>query len=623
MKRNKAIVIGLLAVLLLAGAGSWGYFEATRLERTLDDVYYEPSGEALAYLANHAEDPRVLEVLQDLIHTFAWTEIEADLAIQRTWLRQIAAVFTAQPPALDPDLLYSSFVARGKFDLPEIVKWMPVAPDDPKIAGPIWTILQAIGEDPETWPNGSDSEREFAGQVLRGVLAELAERGLADETRIQQALVPIALRFDLPQAGAGRQGLVEDAASADRVVAYFRAAISNRESEAVLNLLLEGEGGDLAELGPAGRAVFLRVLVNCSQAGYSAAARCLDRTLALGPAAGAELRALAAASEDAGFQEDAEALAAELGDSSTAVAAVVARIERRLPAKPWSVLELQRPYAYLPGATPAALSIMLAEPVAQLTAIGPDGATPLIALLFEDEERSLNRQALVVAATQAAAAIDPGLLADAVARQFRSFEPAARDMEARRQTNAPVAVSDARYYLSEASLLIRSLDALRDAPAGQAVDVAFFEALSCPVASFSEYASKILRERVDGDAFADALFVFLAQKEQYSRFEINRYIAALTGYDAIAAGIARNLDGLLARAKGRPERVFWAYKLIGLEALAQVGTPDEVALLEAYAADRSSYIDFTTDALTGAQVEEITRTFSDLVQRSIDAIGQR
>jgi hypothetical protein len=148
-------------------------------------------------------------------------------------------------------------------------------------------------------------------------------------------------------------------------------------------------------------------------------------------------------------------------------------------------------------------------------------------------------------------------------------------------------------------------------------------ALSCPDREFSKYATRVLREKLTGDQFADALFGFLARRDSFLVAEVDIYVAALAGYKDIAPAVARNLEILLGRVDNKPDSVFWIYKVIAITALDQTGSPRQIPLLKIYAKDKGRYIRRTTTASAASDPGEETLYFSDLAKSAIQSILDR
>ena len=149
-------------------------------------------------------------------------------------------------------------------------------------------------------------------------------------------------------------------------------------------------------------------------------------------------------------------------------------------------------------------------------------------------------------------------------------------------------------------------------------------ALSIPDPEFSKRASQALRSTLDAGEFADALFGFLAVRERYLVSEVDVYRNALVSYEGSAPAIERNLERLLAKARGIPERVPWILKVIGVAALGEVGNASARPLLEQYARDTGSYLYIQTRAGRSRATEDAeTRRFDELAAQALESIGSR
>lgn len=619
MKHERTILVGLAVLVVAAGASTYAYLETTRLDRLLDTMYRGVSAVDMAYLADHVEEPGVRDALvNELIIRAGPGEIWGDHPEQ---MREVARGLKANPPWPDPDILRAAVLADIKYDVPEMLEWIVLSEGEAQIDETLYEILREMGELPNYWPTDRPEDVAWAKLSLDGVLKQLEARGSADQARIDLAMIPIAERFDFVEADV----------STETLAAYFTGAFTDPNAASLRDLFLGSAGERLRDSDAAGREAYLSILVTCAQQGGNIRMRCLRAVSALGPDAEDDLAALAEASDDPAFRDAAEALVADIGDSTAIVQMIVSQIEERMPPEPWGRLDLIGPMADKLGPPTAPLMVKLRVPIEDLTALGPGAAPDVLALVFADPDGAseapdiwtLKRDALVAAATHAGAAMDPGLMSQAVADRFRQFSASTLDLAAMESAGNPIPDALSQKHFSESKLLLWSLEALKGAPQNQDVDFAFLEALSSPVEDFSRTATRILRQRMDGDTFADALFAFLAQRSEYSRYEISVYRQSLTGYPESAAGIARNMDRLLTDVGGQPEFVFWAYKVIGLEALAEVGTRDHIALLLTYAGDESGYIDVTTNRDTGELIEETERSFAELAQKAIDAIEKR
>lgn len=152
-------------------------------------------------------------------------------------------------------------------------------------------------------------------------------------------------------------------------------------------------------------------------------------------------------------------------------------------------------------------------------------------------------------------------------------------------------------------------------------------ALSIPERGFSEYASNTLRKTLSAREFADALFGFLAVRKSYLVIEVDAYRDALLSYEGVSPAIEANLAGMLAAARGRPERVPWILKVIAISALGAVGGTSARPVLEQYADDGGSYLEFSAPSDEPLEdeppAEAVERPFETLALCALRAIDAR
>lgn len=124
---------------------------------------------------------------------------------------------------------------------------------------------------------------------------------------------------------------------------------------------------------------------------------------------------------------------------------------------------------------------------------------------------------------------------------------------------------------------------------GVAADV-YFRALSSPDPEVSGMAATWIKSNLPRDLAIDGLFRYMAAKQQYQQREIDIYVAVIEQFGAEASAVvAKNLDALLAAAK-KPDKVFWAHKVVGLTALQKIGQPAAAPTVKKFQADKESYL---------------------------------
>jgi hypothetical protein len=256
-----------------------------------------------------------------------------------------------------------------------------------------------------------------------------------------------------------------------------------------------------------------------------------------------------------------------------------------------------------------------ARDVALLLAAG-GSAFPAV----EAQYRSTRHPGVMTVAAFVLSKGSPQRLSSAVMDRIEHFRPLALSF-VRDRTNF-----DGAAYYAEGNRVAVGLLALEEKGRAPTRIHPLILALSIPEPGFTKYASAALRETLDADEFADALFGFLAVRDRYLVSEVNVYRQALTSYEGVAPAIEANLARLVAAAGGRPERVPWILKLIGISALGKVGGSSARRVLDQYASDTDSYLEFSVpedDPDPDAPAERVEKRFDALVASAIDEIDSR
>ena len=166
---------------------------------------------------------------------------------------------------------------------------------------------------------------------------------------------------------------------------------------------------------------------------------------------------------------------------------------------------------------------------------------------------------------------------------------------------------------------LRALAEFKD----QTVDETYLKALSAYDPEVVKLAMAKIKERQKAEQATDGLFQFMARKEKFAVFEIDNYVGLLTSYGAeVTPAVVKNLERELAKAK-KPERVYWALKVVALFALEKVGTKAALPLLDKYASDPSGYTDMKSNAETGQTVSATDVPFADVIARTKRAAAAR
>lgn len=177
----------------------------------------------------------------------------------------------------------------------------------------------------------------------------------------------------------------------------------------------------------------------------------------------------------------------------------------------------------------------------------------------------------------------------------------------------------AHRYGSGVVIGLRVLEGFKD----KAVDDVYLQSLSAVDPALAKLVIEKVKTRGKLEPVVDGLFQFMARKDKFGVVEIDNYVGLLTSYGgSVTAPVVKNLERELAKAK-RPERVYWAHKLVSLSALEQVGTRDALPILGKYAADTGGYRSLKTSADTGAEVSGRDIAFADTVAKTRRAIATR
>jgi hypothetical protein len=220
------------------------------------------------------------------------------------------------------------------------------------------------------------------------------------------------------------------------------------------------------------------------------------------------------------------------------------------------------------------------------------------------------------AAATAIGALDPALLVQDTIALLDAYDAAlVADAAAGRVSATARAAAAGLYATEDLAFDIRT-----------AADV-HFRALSSPDPQLSGLAATWIKETLPRDMAIDGLFRYMAAKDKYNQREIDIYVAVIEEFGAEAsATVARNLDTLLAAAR-KPDKVFWAHKVVGLTALAKIGQSPAVPTIEKFKADKEMFVSTNQplDAMgnpTGME-ERKHIAFATLAADALAAIAKR
>lgn len=166
--------------------------------------------------------------------------------------------------------------------------------------------------------------------------------------------------------------------------------------------------------------------------------------------------------------------------------------------------------------------------------------------------------------------------------------------------------------------MLKAMETLK----GEEIDYCFIHGLSCYDMEVANYCATLLQRRLKTEELIDVLFSFIAQKDSFSKKEVEVYESLLirTGPSG-AVRVAWNLERLFKVAKGETEEVFFLYKKMAFQTLNKNGTKAQISTLERFAEDTGSYLK-TGRSRSGERTETEVK-FKDEVRAAIKAIQGR
>jgi hypothetical protein len=243
--------------------------------------------------------------------------------------------------------------------------------------------------------------------------------------------------------------------------------------------------------------------------------------------------------------------------------------------------------------------------VEKLAAIGPPAVPALLDIWLTDKQPIKIR-----AAAQALGRIDAPTLVKETIKALDAYD-AAYLTDPSSRANGSVAAAG-----------VHAAQSYRTA---RAVDI-MLRALSSPDPAASALAANWLKTNLDAQKAIDALFRYMAAKDNYSMREINVYVDLITSFKTAASPlVVQNLEALLAEAKS-PEKVFWAHKVVAMSALQTIGTKDAAATVQKFVADPGSYYSSPAstdpnDVLAASKAKKLT--FKSLAERTLGVVSAR
>lgn len=592
-------IAGVIMVCLFVGAALYAYQDATYVSGLLERASAENSFEEDPYawdsLVDIAADERAQQIFRSEIHAMAErpaSTADATAVRDRLWMFGWALAVPEDDDALAADLamLHAKFGTQDSDVRGQLQSLIPDLETNARVAAAMLDHAVAFAEG-ASW---NDDERGHMQRLLR----EIEVRDLGHDARLVAAAADImlAIEAELPLQRAATAIL--DKGGANAAPSLAAALIRAAEREQVLDAaVFEKVGEWILAQPPAPDEAYVQALAFHCAAMQSDV--CLDLADSLGPDALEGLRAMAV--EDERLAAFAAMLdmyhGADSGERRLALVDAVARglaEDGRWPANNKNTSSRM--------AAELGDSRQRERAVAAFMAMDDDVLPFLADLYFAYDNRAVaNLSARVLAAR------DPAALSALVSERIGELAPlAARFVRGRGRPSED--------YFHAGDSVAEGLRALADSDDTASLEAPFFAALSLADGAFSDFALVVLRARFDADRFADGIFQALASRDDITPEDLERFGAALASYADGSPAIARNLARLLEDADGNPQRVPWAAKVIGLEALREVGTVDTLPLVDEFRTDATRY----TPADGGS-----ARTFASLSAEAHSAIRAR
>ncbi len=656
--------------------GEPGAFMADRFDigRSDDKLYQRYLTRQIDYLLDQGDDARVragtgallIRLGRDLSRPGTGLrksrEINYDLAPRLAFLRRS---LSKRPPDNSKPLVQAAVAARLIYDQPALAAWLGTGEQSPALRAGYLAALENLAAT-RLW---SDKDAAAMSNIA---FRELAKLGKPDDTepgRERMVRLKLVLTYELP---ALRRSVVEDGfdgAATNLLRGEFDklARKPGRDGE------FRRTAGLLAMAKPAADEAYLESLIWCHRVRLGKT--CVELARALGPDAAKRIAVLGKSYQDLALKHAGLGLAGRLrGDPTIDIIRIItalrwptlnvnANAQARLadPSKMWRAYSKSRLLALanpLPAISWLAVALRpdrqfanpehrggqkfntlnafkrefnaafqtLGRQVATLAGMGPAAVPRLLKEFAPKTYHTKDLRLRQSVAAQALARIDAGALSRRIAAYLKNYDRlvllAARpkDLSSGGLVNLQLRMAPLGWSIAE------GLAALGQTSGQQVAFGAYFQALSSLDPQVPRFASAYLRRKLDAHDFANAMFNYVANKQQYSVREIDVYVAALASYKDISPAISRNLDRLLDQQEGRAEKVFWALKLIGFRAQGKAGQKEAIATLSRYLGDSSRYV--SIKYRTGPKGEKLvdkrtSKQFSDLARESIKAIKAR
>ncbi len=592
-------IAGVVMLCAFVGAALYAYVDATYvsglIERAAAENSFEEDPYAWDSLVDIAGDERAQRIFRAEIQAMAArppSPADATAVRDRLWMFAWVLNLAEDDETMFADLatLHAKFGTQNSDVRVQIQSLIPDLESNSRVSAAMLDHAVDFAE-AARW---NDDDRDHMQRLLR----EIEVRDVGHDPRLVAAAAGMVLAIEAgsPLQRAATAIVERDTTSAAEPLAT--ALVRAAEREQVLDAAVFAQVGEwILARPPAADDAYVRALAfHCATTQNDI---CLDLAESLGPDALESLRTMA------GEDESLAAFAAMLdmyhgADSGERRLALVDAVARGLDEDGrWQANTKNTGSRMAAELTP---SRQRERAVAAFMAMDDDVLPFLGDLYFAYDNRAVaNLSARVLAAR------DPAALSALVNERIGELAPlAARFVRGRGRPSED--------YFHAGNSVAEGLRALADSDDTASLEAPFFAALSLADGTFSDFALVVLRDRFGADRFADGIFQAVASRDDITPEDLERFGAALASYADGSPAVARNLATLLEEAGGNPQRVPWAAKVIGLEALREVGTVDALPLVDEFRTDATRY---TPVGGSGA------RTFASLSAEAHSAIRAR
>ncbi len=593
-------IAGVVMLCAFVGAALYAYVDATHvsglIERASAANSFEEDPYAWDSLVDIAGDERAQQIFRAETQAMAArpaSTVDATAVRDRLWMFGWVLSLAQDDEALFADLatLHAKFGTQNSDVRTQLQSLIPDLESNARVAAAM--LDHAV--DFAAAASWNDDQRSHMQRLLR----EIELRDVGDDPRLVAAAADMLLQVGpgSPLQRAASAIVERDATSAAGPLAT--ALVRAAERGQVLDAAVFAQvGAWILAQPPAADEAYIRALTHHCSA--MASDICLDLAESLGPDGLERLRTMAG--EDEQLAAFAATIETFYGDSDSS--------ERRL-----ALIDAVARGLAEDGRWQANTKNTSSRMAAELAPSRPRERAVAAFMAMDDD--------VLPFLTDLYLAYDNRAVANLCARVLAAREPAglAAALDVRIGELAPLAARFVRGrgrpsedYFHAGDSVAEGLRALADSADTENLEAPFFAALSLADTAFSDFALVVLRDRLGAERFADGIFQALASRDDITPEDVERFGAALASYANGSPAITRNLARLLEEADGNPQRVPWAAKVIGLEALREVGTAEALPVVDQFRTDATR---FTPAGGAGA------RTFASLSAAAHTAIRSR